>query len=111
MIAGGSHPSFGLAAKMLGQLAEVTISGRQVGRITEEIGQEMAEKRDLKTASRVGQRSRARNRARPGTLGTATPVPGQDPGLGGHWRSTGGCGRNGWGTVPRSRLRFWSWVA
>ena len=49
MIAGGSHPSFGLAAKMLGQLAEVTISGRQVGRITEEIGQEMAEKRDLKT--------------------------------------------------------------
>ena len=34
---------------MLGQLAEVTISGRQVGRITEEIGQEMAEKRDLKT--------------------------------------------------------------
>ena len=51
MIAGGSHPSFGLAAKMLGQLAEVTISGRQVGRITEEIGQEMAEKRDLKTTS------------------------------------------------------------
>ena len=49
MIAGGSHPSFGLAAKMLGQLAEVTISGRQVGRITEEIGQEMVEKRDLKT--------------------------------------------------------------
>ena len=49
VIAGGSHPSFGLAAKMLGQLAEVTISGRQVGRITEEIGQEMAEKRDLKT--------------------------------------------------------------
>ena len=49
VIAGGSHPSFGLAAKTLCQLAEVTISGRQVGRITEEIGQEMAEKRDLKT--------------------------------------------------------------
>lgn len=39
-----------MAATALENLAEVKISGRQVGRITEEIGTEMTRQRDLKTA-------------------------------------------------------------
>ena len=50
MFAGGSHPSFEMAAKSLEKLAEVQISDRQLGRITEEIGTEMTQQRDLKTA-------------------------------------------------------------
>ena len=50
MFAGGSHPSFALAATMLDHLAEVAISARQVGRITEEVGAEMTRQRDLQTA-------------------------------------------------------------
>lgn len=49
MFAGGSHPSFEMAAKALEKLAEVKISDRQLGRITEEIGTEMTRQRDLKT--------------------------------------------------------------
>jgi hypothetical protein len=50
VFAGGSHPSFALAATMLDHLADVKISARQVGRITEEIGAEMTRQRDLQTA-------------------------------------------------------------
>jgi len=50
VFAGGSHPSFALAATMLDHLAEVAISARQVGRITEEVGAEMTRQRDLQTA-------------------------------------------------------------
>ena len=50
MFAGGSHPSFEMAAKALERLAEVKVSDRQLGRITEEIGTEMTRQRDLKTA-------------------------------------------------------------
>jgi hypothetical protein len=50
VFAGGSHPSFEMAAKALERLAEVKISDRQLGRITEEIGTEMTRQRDLKTA-------------------------------------------------------------
>lgn len=39
-----------MAAKALEKLAEVKISDRQLGRITEEIGTEMTQQRDLKTA-------------------------------------------------------------
>jgi hypothetical protein len=49
VFAGGSHPSFEMAAKALGKLAEVKVSDRQLGRITEEIGTEMTRQRDLKT--------------------------------------------------------------
>jgi hypothetical protein len=50
VFAGGSHPSFEMAAKALERLAEVKVSDRQLGRITEEIGTEMTRQRDLKTA-------------------------------------------------------------
>jgi hypothetical protein len=50
VFAGGSHPSFEMAAKALEKLAEVQVSDRQLGRITEEIGTEMTRQRDLKTA-------------------------------------------------------------
>ena len=50
MFAGGIHPSFEMAAKAVEKLAEVKISDRQLGRITEEIGTEMTQQRDLKTA-------------------------------------------------------------
>lgn len=43
-----------MAAKALGKLAEVKISNRQLGRITEEIGTEMTRQRDLKTARHQG---------------------------------------------------------
>ncbi len=43
-----------MAAKALEKLAEVKISDRQVGRITEEIGTEMTRQRDLKTAQHQG---------------------------------------------------------
>lgn len=39
-----------MAVTALEKLAEIKISGRQLGRITEEIGTEMARQRDLKTA-------------------------------------------------------------
>ena len=50
MFAGGSHPAFAMAAQALEKLAAVKISDRQLGRITEEIGTEMTQQRDLKTA-------------------------------------------------------------
>jgi hypothetical protein len=50
VFAGGSHPSFEMGVKALDKLAAVKISDRQLGRITEEIGTEMTERRDLKTA-------------------------------------------------------------
>ena len=50
MFAGGIHPSFEMAAKAVEKLAGVKISDRQLGRITEEIGTEMVQRRDLKTA-------------------------------------------------------------
>jgi hypothetical protein len=49
VFAGGSLHSFETAAKTLEKLAEVKISARQLGRITEEIGAEMTRQRDLKT--------------------------------------------------------------
>jgi len=49
VFAGGSHPSFEMAAKALEKLADVKVSDRQLGRITEEIGTEMTRQRDLKT--------------------------------------------------------------
>jgi hypothetical protein len=44
--AGATLPSFELAAKTLRLLAEVSISGRHVGRLTEAIGAELVAKRD-----------------------------------------------------------------
>ena len=44
--AGAVLPSFELAAKTLRLLAEVSISGRHVGRLTETIGAELVAKRD-----------------------------------------------------------------
>jgi hypothetical protein len=49
MFAGGPHPLFEMAAKALDKLAAVKLSDRQLGRITEEVGTEMTQRRDLKT--------------------------------------------------------------
>src|SRR5204863_214601 len=46
--AGATLPSFELAAKTLGLLAEVSISGRHVGRLTEAIGAELVAERDAR---------------------------------------------------------------
>jgi hypothetical protein len=44
--AGGNAPSFDQAARMLRELADIDMDGRQVGRITERIGQELIECRE-----------------------------------------------------------------
>jgi hypothetical protein len=49
VIAGGQHPSFAGAARLLADLAEVSLSGRQVDRITAEIGGELLQRRDQQT--------------------------------------------------------------
>jgi hypothetical protein len=49
VIAGGRQPSFALAAVMLQELAEITISGPHVGRITEQIGGELLQGREART--------------------------------------------------------------
>ena len=46
--AGAVLPSFELAAKMLGLLADLSISGRHVGRLTEAIGAELVVRRDAR---------------------------------------------------------------
>jgi hypothetical protein len=47
--AGAHHPSFAGAARLLADLAEVALSGRQVDRITAEIGGELLRRRDQQT--------------------------------------------------------------
>ena len=49
VIAGGRQPSFALAAEMLKELAEITISAPHVRRITEQIGAELLQGRDART--------------------------------------------------------------
>lgn len=49
VIAGGQHPSFAGAARLLADLAEVSLSDRQVDRITAEIGGELLQRRDQQT--------------------------------------------------------------
>jgi hypothetical protein len=44
--AGAALPSFELAAKTLGLLADLPISGRHVGRLTEAVGAELVARRD-----------------------------------------------------------------
>jgi hypothetical protein len=63
--AGSQLKSFALAAAMLERLAEVPISGRHVGRLTEAIGQELRAQRDQRTEDYLHHR-----RAEP-----AVPVP------------------------------------
>ncbi|WP_162671622.1 hypothetical protein [Gemmata massiliana] len=47
--AGAVLPSFELASKTLGLLADISISGRHVGRLTEAIGAELVAARDART--------------------------------------------------------------
>jgi hypothetical protein len=49
--AGGEAKSFGKAAGLLGLLAEVPITGRHVGHLTEEVGAELAAVRDAQAAA------------------------------------------------------------
>jgi hypothetical protein len=51
VLAGGRQPSFALAATMLKELAEISISGPHVRRITEQIGAELRRNRDAQTSS------------------------------------------------------------
>lgn len=58
MTAGGQLKSFDLAAQLLVHLAEFPISGRQVGRLTEEIGAELRAARDQQAAALPPERMR-----------------------------------------------------
>jgi protein involved in polysaccharide export with SLBB domain len=54
--AAGQVKSHDLAAKVLGVVGEISISGRHVNRLTEEIGTELKEKRDRETEDYVHHR-------------------------------------------------------
>jgi hypothetical protein len=54
--AAGQVKSHQMAAKVLGVVGEISISGRHVNRLTEEIGTELKEKRDRETADYVHHR-------------------------------------------------------
>lgn len=54
--AAGQVKSHQLAAKVLGVVGEISISGRHVNRLTEEIGTELKEKRDRETEDHVHHR-------------------------------------------------------
>jgi hypothetical protein len=57
--AAGEVKSHRLAAKILGSVGEISISGRHVNRLTEEIGTELKEKRDRETEDYVHHRRAA----------------------------------------------------
>jgi len=94
--AGGHVKSFALAAKMLDSLAELPISERHVGRLVQEIGQEMAAARDRQTEDYVHHRRQAPQEpvaaavaiaVDGGRVLTRTPHAGQGPGVHEHgWK-------------------------
>jgi hypothetical protein len=56
VLAGAQHPSFAGAARLLADLADVSLSGRQVDRITAEIGGQLRRRRDQQTQAFANKR-------------------------------------------------------
>ena len=92
--AAGEVKSHQVAAKVLGVVGEITISGRHVNRLTEEIGAELAEKRDRETEDYVHHRREEPSAAAPQRVAIAldggrvlTRASGQGPGVHGEqWK-------------------------
>src|SRR5262245_45188530 len=86
--AGGQLKSFALAATMMDLLAEVPISPRHLGRLTEEIGAELQHARDQRGQDWLHHRRPKLTRAAPQAVAVAvdggciqTRAPGQGPGV------------------------------
>lgn len=92
--AAGQVKSHQLAAKVLGVVGEISISGRHVNRLTEEIGTELQEKRDRETEDYVHHRRVKPSAAPPPLVAIAldggrvlTRESGQGPGVHGQqWK-------------------------
>jgi hypothetical protein len=92
--AAGEVKSHQVAAKVLCVVGEITISGRHVNRLTEEIGAELAEKRDRETEDYVHHRRVEPSAAAPQVVAIAldggrvlTRASGQGPGVHGEqWK-------------------------
>ena len=92
--AAGQVKSHQLAAKVLGVVGEISISGRHVNRLTEEIGTELKEKRDRETEDYVHHRRKEPTAAAPQLVAIAldggrvmTRESGQGPGVHGEqWK-------------------------
>lgn len=92
--AGAQLKSFKLASQMLRKLAEVSISGRHVGRLTEKVGAELREARDHRTQRWMHYRSQPRGEGSPQAVAVAvdggrmmTRQPGHGPGVHGQgWK-------------------------
>ena len=94
MQAAGQVKSHALAAKVLGVVGEIAISGRHVNRLTEEIGTELAAKRDRETDDYVHHRRTEPSMPAPSVAAVAldggrvmTRASGQGPGVHGEqWK-------------------------
>jgi hypothetical protein len=92
--AAGQVKSHQLAAKVLGVVGEISISGRHVNRLTEEIGTELKEKRDRETEDYVHHRREEPSQPAPELVAIAldggrvmTRESGQGPGVHGEaWK-------------------------
>jgi hypothetical protein len=92
--AAGQVKSHQVAAKVLGVVGEIVISGRHVNRLTEEIGTELAAKRDRQTENYVHHRRQKPSAAAPQRVAIAldggrlmTRASGQGPGVHGEqWK-------------------------
>jgi hypothetical protein len=82
--------SFDAAAESLADLAEVTISGRQVGRIAHEVGAQLRHDRDQRVEASPSQHAKPESPVAPrlavveidgGRLQTRSEKPGQGPGI------------------------------
>lgn len=92
--AAGQVKSHAVAAKVLGVVGEIAISGRHVNRLTEEVGAELAAKRDRQTEDHVHHRRTEPSVAAPQRVAIAldggrlmTRASGQGPGVHGEqWK-------------------------
>ena len=94
--AGGELKSYAVAERMLQSLAEIDISGRHVGRLTEEVGRELAAERDRQVEDYLHHRRTPSAEPVPasvavtvdgGRILTRTTCTGAGPGVHGHgWK-------------------------
>jgi hypothetical protein len=94
--AGGELKSFAVAARMVQRLAEIDISARHLGRLTEEVGRDMAAERDRRVEDYLHHRRQPPAAPAPaavavtvdgGRILTRQTCSGQGPGVHGHgWK-------------------------